>query len=198
MMRRFLSLLVGFCVLTVLPAAARGETAVGTFTLDGLSIVSFQDVEVLQIPSGSTLRFHFGKPSSDGSVPFTLAPEDVEIAPIPMAGSGTLRYSLASPASGWIRPTSTGRRIDFMASVAASVELPEGGGTFTYAVPFTTESVSASNALGTASVGATGMRMVDGVWYVQLVGATTNRKNAFPKPGAAVYTVLSGRFDQLP
>jgi len=198
MMRRPLSLWLGFGALVAIAAAARAETTVGTFTLDGLSFVSFQDVEVLQLPSGSTLRFHFGQPASDGSIPFTLAPEDVEIAPIPMAGAGTLRYSLASPASGWIRPTANGRRIDFTASVAASVELPEGGGTFTYAVPFTTESVEARNAIGTASVEATGMRMVDGAWYVQLVGATTNRTNAFPKPGAAVYTVLSGRFDQLP
>jgi hypothetical protein len=155
-------------------------------------------VEVLPIPSGSTLRFHFGEPGSDGSIPFTLAPEDVSIAPIPMAGAGTLRYALAGPASGWIRPTPTGRRIDFTASVAASVELPEGGGTFTYQVPFTTESAEARNAPGTESVEATGMRMVEGAWYAQLVGATTNRTNAFPKPGAAVYTVLSGRFDQLP
>lgn len=198
MMRRILALSLGLCALAVSLATARAEDAIGVFTLDGLSFVSFQDVEVLPIPSGSTLRFHFGKPSSDGSIPFTLAPEDVTIAPIPMAGAGTLRYSLASPASGWIRPTASGRRIDFMASVAASLERPEGGGTFTYAGPFSTESVAASNASGTASVEAKGMRMVDGAWYVQLVGATTNRANAFPKPGAAVYTVLSGRFDRLP
>jgi hypothetical protein len=42
------------------------------------------------------------------------------------------------------------------------------------------------------------MRLVDGVWYGQLVGATTNKTNAFPKPGTAVYTVLSGRFDPIP
>ena len=44
----------------------------------------------------------------------------------------------------------------------------------------------------------TGMRLVDGVWYGQLVGATTNKTNAFPEPGTAVYTVLSGRFDRVP
>jgi hypothetical protein len=42
------------------------------------------------------------------------------------------------------------------------------------------------------------MRLVDGVWYGQLVGATTNQANAFPEPGTAVYTVLSGRFDRIP
>jgi hypothetical protein len=42
------------------------------------------------------------------------------------------------------------------------------------------------------------MRLIDGVWYVQLGGATTNRENAIPAPGTAVYTVLSGQFDQMP
>ena len=42
------------------------------------------------------------------------------------------------------------------------------------------------------------MRLVNGVWYAQIVGATTNEENAFPAPGAAVYTVLSGSFDQVP
>jgi hypothetical protein len=42
------------------------------------------------------------------------------------------------------------------------------------------------------------MRLVDGVWYAQIVGATTNKENAYPAPGAAVYTVLSGRFDRVP
>jgi len=199
MMRLSLSFGLALAALIASAAGARAETAVGTFTLDGLSFVSFQDVEVFPIPSGSTLRFHFGEPGPDGSIPFTLAPEDVSIAPIPMAGAGgTLHYALAGPTSGWIRPTPTGRRIDFTASVAASVELPEGGGTFTYQVPFTTESAVARNAPGTESVEATGVRMVEGAWYAQLVGATTNRTNAFPKPGAAVYTVLSGRFDRLP
>jgi hypothetical protein len=186
-------------LLSLLASPAVAETTVGTLALDGLSFVSFQDLEVLAIPSGSTLRFHFGAPGSDGSVPFTLAPEDVAIAPIPMpSGGGTLRYALAGPASGWIRPTPTGRRIDFTANVAASLETADGGGTFTYRVPFTTESTEASNAPGTVTIEAQGMRLVEGVWYVQLVGATTNHTNAFPKPGAAVYTVLSGRFDQLP
>ena len=43
-----------------------------------------------------------------------------------------------------------------------------------------------------------GLNLVDGVWYGQIVGATTNKENAFPEPGAAVYTVLSGSFDQVP
>ena len=33
---------------------------------------------------------------------------------------------------------------------------------------------------------------------VQLVDAMVDKPNAVPQPGTAVYTVLSGSFDQLP
>jgi hypothetical protein len=33
---------------------------------------------------------------------------------------------------------------------------------------------------------------------MQLVGAATNRDSAYPGPGAAVYTVLSGALDRMP
>ena len=72
------------------------------------------------------------------------------------------------------------------------------GGTMVYAMPFSTESASATNLENTHSVQITGMRMVEGAWYVQLVGATVNKENAYPKPGTAVYTLLSGQFDQIP
>jgi hypothetical protein len=65
-------------------------------------------------------------------------------------------------------------------------------------VPFTTETASASNRSGDESVEAQGMRVVDGVWYARIVGATANGVNAEPKPDTAVYTVLSGQFDELP
>lgn len=52
--------------------------------------------------------------------------------------------------------------------------------------------------MGTRSLDVFGMRLVEGVWYGQIVGATTNETNAFPEPGAAVYTVLSGSFDRVP
>lgn len=65
-------------------------------------------------------------------------------------------------------------------------------------MPFTTETTTASNAPGTETLSVDGTRLVDGVWYGQIVGSTTNKKNAFPEPGAAVYTVLSGSFDRVP
>jgi hypothetical protein len=34
--------------------------------------------------------------------------------------------------------------------------------------------------------------------YVQIVGTVTNREQAFPEPGTAVHTLLSGTFDRMP
>jgi hypothetical protein len=82
--------------------------------------------------------------------------------------------------------------------VAATLEAPEGSGTYKYPMSFTTETASASNAQRTKSIAVNGMRLVDGAWYAQIVGATTNKENAFPEPGASVYTVLSGTFDRVP
>ncbi len=65
-------------------------------------------------------------------------------------------------------------------------------------MPDTTETAAASDSLGQTTVQRLGVRLIDGVWYVQIVGATTNKVNAFPAPGTAVYSVLSGQFDQLP
>ncbi len=176
------------------PAAAE---VVGTLTLDAFSYVSFQDEEILAFPSGSTIRFHFGKPAADGTIPFTLSPEDVSIGPIALS-PGTLKYGLAAPASGTMRSTAEGRRIEFTASVAATRDSPTGGGTLTYTIHFSTDAASSPNADGTRSVSVSGMRMVEGPKHVQIVGATVNRMNADPKPGTAVYTVLSGQFDQVP
>jgi hypothetical protein len=189
--------LVLFFALAGAPAAA--EETVGTLTLDGLSYISFQDEQVLVLEPGSTIRFHFGTPGADGAVPFTIAPGDLAIPPIPVPGTDqTLQYGLAAPVSGTLTETSEGRRIEFTAPVTATLAGPRGSGTFTYTIPFSTESASAASRDGTASVSVSGMRLVEGAWYVQLVGATVNRENAVPKPGTAVYSVLSGRFDRVP
>jgi hypothetical protein len=179
--------------------SVHAENTVGTFRLDGLSYVSFGDQQFLFPATGSTIRFHFGNANEDGSIPFTIDLGDVSIAPIPLpSGQGTLRYTIAAPAFGFLRPTETGRKIEFNAAIAATLDAPEGSGTYTYSIPFTTETAAASNVERTDSVSVSGMRLVDGVWYAQIVGATTNKENAYPAPGAAVYTVLSGQFDQVP
>jgi hypothetical protein len=171
---------------------------IGTLTLDGLSFISFGDREVLSIPSGSTIRFHFGKPSG-GDVPFTISPDDVSIAPIPVPSQdGTLLYTLALPASGWLRGSPDGLKVEFAASIRATLLAPEGGGTLSYSMPFTTESLVARSLEGDVEIAARGARLVKAARYVQLVGVAANRANARPEPGAAVYTVLSGSFDRLP
>ena len=180
------------------PAALADET-VSTFSLDALSFISFGDQQILLPASGSSIKFHFGAPAADGSIPFTIAPADVSIAPIPLPSSaGTLRYSIAGASTGSLVPTSSGKKLSFTATVRATLSDTPRAGTYEYEIPFSTEAASASNAAGTDSVSVTGMRLVDGVWYGQLVGATTNKTSAFPEPGTAVYTVLSGQFDQVP
>jgi len=181
------------------PDVSLAEETLRTFRLDGLSFISFGDRQVLVPPTGSTIVFRFGTPNEDGSVPFKIQPGDVSIAPIPLpSGQGTLKYQLVAPAFGFVRPTENGRKIEFNAAVAATLDAPEGSGTYKYTMSFTTEGASASNAQRTHSVAVSGMRLVDRAGYAQIVGATTNKENAFPEPGAAVYTVLSGSFDQVP
>ena len=198
MARRTLALAAALTTLAG-TGTVRAEEALGTFRLDGLSFVSFGDQQFLIPESGATIVFRFGTPNEDGSLPFKIQPADVSIAPIPLpSGQGTLRYSLVATAFGFLRPTEQGRKIEFNAAVAATLDAPEGSGTYKYTVPFTTETAAASNAQRTDSVTVSGMRLVDGVWYAQIVGAATNKENAFPEPGAAVYTVLSGSFDQVP
>ena len=179
--------------------AAQADESVSTFSLDALSFISFGDQQILFPASGSSIKFRFGAPAADGSIPFTIAPSDVSITPIPLpANAGTLHYSIASAASGSLVPTASGRKLTFTATVRATLSDTARAGSYEYEIPFSTESAAASNAEGTDSVSVTGMRLVDGVWYGQLVGATTNKTNAFPEPGTAVYTVLSGQFDQIP
>jgi len=197
-MIRTLSLILSLCAALALPAAAEDEVA--TLTLDGFSFVSFGDEQVFSIPSGSTLEVHFGAAAADGSRPLTIPPGGVSIAPIPLGGDeGTLRYSLATVAAGTLCPTSEGgRRIDFTASVNATRTTSAGEGSYSYTVPFTTETALARSLAGDLAIEIQGMRLVEGVWYVQLVGGVTNQSDAVPEAGTAVYTVLSGRFDRMP
>jgi hypothetical protein len=193
-----LSLFAAFSALLLFATPATSEESVGTLTLDGLSFISFGDEEILPIPSGATIRFRFGSPAADGSVRFTIEPADVSIPAI-SSSSGTLEYGIGAPASGTLRPTESGRMMTFTAEINAKLIRSDGrSGTLVYTMPFSTESASATNLAKTDSVSVTGMRMVEGAWYVRLVGATVNKHNAYPKPGAAVYTVLSGSFDRIP
>lgn len=198
-MSRRLSFL--FLAVALLGAArASHAQSIAVLTLDSLSFISFQDTVVLPLPSASTIKFRLGAPLADGSIPFTIQPNELEIGVIPLPdGSGSLEYGLGGPASGRISPMSGEHEIQFTASVTATMKQGDAhSGAYTYQMPFTTETATATDILGQVSVERTGVRLVDGVWYAQIVAATTNRENAVPAPGAAVYSVLSGSFDDLP
>ena len=191
--------LILMMALMLLPSSAHAQM-LGTLTLDGLSFISFQDQQTLSLPAGSTLEFQFGKPYSNGTIPFTISPSGLSIAPIDLpGGAGSLLYGLAGTATGLVTPAADGHIIQFSASVTASRQGQTGQtGSYTYSMPFTTETAVASDILRQTTVERTGVRLIDGIWYVQLVAATTNKGDAVPAPGTAVYSVLSGRFDQLP
>jgi hypothetical protein len=177
---------------------AQGTTAI--LYLDGLSFVSFGNQELYSIPLGSSVAFEFGEPALDGSVPFTIQPAGVKILPIPMGGEyRELRYSLAAPATGTMRETPEGRRLDFTAELRATLVNDKGeSGAITYSIPFTTEGALARSHAGDVTLAVDGMRVAEGTEYVQIVGATTNKEEAFPAPGTAVYTLLSGNFAGMP
>jgi hypothetical protein len=192
------ALLAGLALVPLAPASADDEVA--TLTLDGLSFVSFGDERLLSLPSGSTIEFHFGPAAADGSRSFTIPASGVSIAPIALGGDeGSLAYSLATTAAGILRPSAEGgKRMDFTASVEARRTTSEGEGSYRYTLPFTTETAEARDLTGSVQVEIQGMRLVDGLWYVQLVGGVTNKSDAVPEAGTAVYTLLSGRFDRMP
>lgn len=190
-----MAVVVWLLILATTPASA--EEVVSTLTLDGLSFVSFGDREVLPL-SGSTIKLRFAEPAKDGSVAFRIEPADVSMVPLGLSGGQTLQYSIASTSPGVMRTTPSGRTLSFTATVKATLSGSSNDGTYTYVIPFTTEHTSAPNLARSDQVAVSGMRVAEGAWYTQLVGATTNRENAFPEPGTAVYTVLSGQFDRMP
>lgn len=181
----------------LLVSANEGLADVSVLTLDGLSFISFQDEVTNSIPGG-TLRFNFGAPNADGSVPFTIAPSDVSLAPVTIQSlDANLQYSLSSTASGVMTPTPSGRKIVFSGTVSAEdLGLQENGVARSYELTFTTEVASAESLDGSDSVEREGVRVPLSARYVQLVGATVNVAENLH--GAAVYMVLSGTFDHLP
>lgn len=195
-MKELMAWLAGVVLLAT--AFAAHAASQGTLQLDGLSFLAFEGKRSLAIPPGSTIRFRFADPSSDGSVAFTIERDDVSIAPIQIDEVTTLRYTLDAPARGTMRREAGQRRVEFTAVLRASLTSPDGTSDATYSLRFTTESAQSTDAAGEESVQVDGMRVVEGAKYVQLVGATTNRTDAAIEPGTAAYGVLSGSFDSIP
>jgi hypothetical protein len=176
-----------------------GAETLGTLTLDGLSFLSFEDIETAAIPPGGTIRLRFGDPNPDGSFPVRILPADVSLPPIPLTSHPLeVTYTLASEATGLLTGTGAQRKLEIDGVIRGSLIGEESHGSFEYSLRFTTEHAEATNLAGTGFVSVDGMRLVDGVWYLQLVAATVNKVNAFPEPGKAVYTVLSGTLDHVP
>jgi len=197
-MQRILVFLALFAWTGIAHAQTQQGT-ISTLSLDGLSFISFENLETYQIPSGASIKFHFAPSGSGSSIGFTIQPQDVVIPPIKLSsGEGTLQYTLAGPASGTMTVTGGTATIDMTATISASLSGPDGGGSVTYPLHFTTQTASAPNSAGTKTVSVTGAPVVRSAGYVQLVAATTNKPQASPEPGRAVYTVLSGSFDHLP
>lgn len=193
-----LAVAVSLLALGGLSAASGEEMKVCTFELDALSFISFQDEEVYPIPSGGFVRFRFETPGADGTLRFSIEPEDVQIPSIEVDGSRIATYRLAKGTQGTIAQTEGGLDVQFPATISASLASPEGGGTTQYTLQFTTGSASATNLESTRSVSVDGMKLLESGGAMQLVGATTSREAAYPGPGKAVYVVLSGSFDHPP
>ena len=188
----------GALVLSIVPVQAVAEETTATLQLDGLSYVSFGGSENYSLPSGSSIRFRFGDRLGT-SIPLTIAQADVSIAPIDLGEGATLSYGISGPASGSLRREDDGSLVlSFSATVVAALEGTDNNGSKTYPVLFTTESATARNLGGAIAAEMSGMRMVEGARSVQLVGAATNKENAFPAPGTGVMALLSGTFDRLP
>ncbi len=200
-MTRGIPLLAFLVLVLAAGAAARAEEVVSTLELDSLSFVSFDERENYQIPSGASIvvRFHESKSNIIG---FTIEPSGVTIPPIPIGTEGkTLNYTLVSGATGTLQSGAGNLQMEFTAAVNATVRDPEGrplGEELSYTMKFTTQEASATDVTGDRTVRVEGAPLVGGPNYVQLVGAATNKADAFPEPGVAVYAVLSGRFDSLP
>ncbi len=180
------------------PAGAEGS-GVGTLELDGLSFLSFENIENLAIPAGSTIRFRFDSAVEGGVATFKIRPNDVEVAAIPLpGGEGEILYSLAEQSTGTLRQGEDGYIVSFVAKVNATLLHPTSGGTRSHVLHFTTEHAQATGSASQQTVSLDGMQMVPGPRYVQIVGAVPNPEQAHPHPGRAVYTVLSGTFDWVP
>lgn len=183
--------------MTLLLAGHRTGAETSTMTLDLFSFVSFEDQITMSIPAGGTVKFEFGAPNPDGSIPFQISPSGVDLPLItshPL--NATLKYALAGPAVGLMTPTPSGRQIAFSGTFSAQDMTKPDAGVRSYPMLFTTENASAESADGSMVVSREGYRVPDGADYVQIVGATVAESEN--ENGSAVYLVLSGTFDHLP
>jgi len=188
-------------MLTLLSSAAPSEAAdlfIATLRLDPFSVVSFGDQEVYAIPGGSEIQFEFSAAEASGAIGFRIEPRFALIEAIPLKHEGeALHFTLGSAATGAMRVGGDGRlQMDIDAYVVVTLDHPESPGVKKLPIHLTTEGALAKSLSGDQVIDIAGGRISGR--GVQLVGTATNAEDDYPKPGAAVYVMLSGVFDQLP
>lgn len=114
-----------------------------------------------------------------------------------MAEGLAIQYALARVASGTLRNIRGSKQIELFATLVATLQGSAETPPAFFELRFTTGTAQASNVRRTATVAIDGTPVEAGN-HVRLVGAATNRQDAFPGPGEAVYAILSGSFDWLP
>jgi hypothetical protein len=176
---------------------ATAQEQIATLALDDEAYISYSETQNVKLPPGSTIRFRFGLANADGSLPVTVLPEDLAIAAIPVAEGATIQYALRETATGTLRNVGGVRQIELAATLVASLRENPETPPVAYQLVFTTGRAQAVNTGGTEAVTLDGAAP-SAANRVSLVGAATNRPDAFPAPGEAVYAVLSGAFDWLP
>jgi len=187
------------CLAQVSACASSAESFFATMKLDETSHLSFGGQENFTIPAGE-IRFEFWEAEGDGSLGFVVRPSEALLAPIPLRYEDeSLEVALARQATGSMRQGTDGRLIvEIDAYVVVTLSHPEAPGTKKLSIRPTTEGVTARGFDGTQDISVTGSRMSPDGRGIQLVGATTNEADDYPRPGAPVYVVLSGAFDRLP
>lgn len=188
---------VTIVVAVLLSVTSSAEESPATLFLDSNSYIAYGDSETLRVPSGSRIQFRLGSPIPDGSIPLTVKPSGLSMSPIPIAQGAAIEYTLGETATGTLRAKDGGQEIELFATLVATLQGRPEVPAVTYSLRLTTGRVQAESADRTSAIA------IDGVGAspsnaVQLVGAATNRPDAYPGPGEVVYAVLSGHFDWLP
>jgi hypothetical protein len=197
-MRRLSLVALGFvAAIWSLPSLA-DEPFLATLELDPFSIVSFGDQDVYPLPEGSKIVFEFSSSSGKRSLRFVVRPSEALLTPIPLRHADeSLQFSLARTATGTMRRGEDGRLIvEISADVVVALDHPDEPGWKRLPILLTTEAATARSQNGAHRIDVSGGRVAGR--GVQLVGVATNAGDDYPKPGAAVYVVLSGVFDRLP
>jgi hypothetical protein len=177
-------------------SATRAQERTGTLTLDSLSYLSFDDEEFVPIPAGTRIRFRFGEADERGSVPFTIAREDLSLPQLALSNRRSLSVGLSAPGEGSVR-RAPNRALVVELHALVETRLDRQAEAGVHSLRFTTETALARNLARTRTLRVSGMRLDASTRAVQLVATTTGARED-PKPGAAIYVLLSGTFDAIP